>query len=301
MPNKGFIFLGALVALVVVFVVLVGIYYAVGQNFTTQKFKSGFTDLNNLEPIVRFQIENRKVKEMYLTQLNVDVGEVVRVYKRFIEKPQGDTPRHIYDSAVEIYQFLHAGGDFRNRSDDTNMLADYLINMDKTLTDYLNSKYFTADRLDGKDTKDRKILDQFTSSHIDDAYEEFLENASGGASDLQDIKEDMSAYLLTADFPISRYVESLEMDPMIMDSNAKSVNASYEERGLRNRIANRPYPGGTNPRVISEDDPLPRNKYDTYKDYNVPKPGVLSGKVHDIDSHAPFWTGRRAGQVYNGM
>ena len=292
-------FVGLLVALVVVFVAVVVIYYAVNSNFTTQKFKSGFTDLNILEPIVRYQIENRKVKEMYLTQLNVDVGEVVRVYKRFIERPQGDTPRHIYDSAVLIYQFLHAGGDFRNRSDDTNMLADFLINMDKTLTDYLNSKYFTADRLDGEDTKDRKILDQFTTSHMDDAYEAFLENASGGASDMQDIREDMSAYLLTADFPISRYVESIDMDPSIVDG--KSVAQSYDERGLRNRIASRPYPGGTNPRVISEDDPLPRNKYDTYKDYNVPKPGVLSGKVHDIDSHAPYWTGRRAGQVYNGM
>jgi hypothetical protein len=299
--SKVFMLLGALAVLVVLIIIGVIIYSMSSFSSSTQKFKSGFQDLNTLEPIVRFHIENRKVKEMYLTQLNVDIAEVVRVYKRFIDRPQGDTPRHIYNSAVEIYEFLHAGGNFRNRSDDTNKLASYLINMDKTLTDYLNSKYFTADRLDGKYTKDSKILDEFTSGQIDDAYAEYLENASGGASDMQDIREDMSTYLNAADFPISRYVESLEMDPGVVDAGAQSVQAAYDSRGLRNRIANRPYPGSTNPRVISEDDPLPRNQYDTHKDYNVPSPGVLSGKVRDIDSYAPYWNGRRAGQVYNGM
>lgn len=298
--NKGFLFLGVLIALFLVILLVLGIYHFAKKPFTVQKFKSGFQDLSTLDPVVRFHLENRKAKEMYVTELNVDVGEVVRIYKRFIDTAKGDTPMHIYNSAVEIYEFLHAGGDFRNRSDDTNMLADYLINMDKTLTDYLNSKYFTAERLDGKDNTDSKMLDQYTANQIDSAYAKYI-NDAGANSDEADIREDMSAYLNAADFPISRYVESLEMTPDIVGETAKSVNQSYAESGLRNRIANRPYPGGTNPRVISEDDPLPRNKYDIHKDYAVPKPGLLNGITRDIDSHAPYWNGRRAGQVYNGM
>jgi hypothetical protein len=301
MVDKKYILIGALVVLALLFLVGLGLYYSVyNSNFVSQKFKSGFSDLGKLEPIVRFHIENRKVKEMYLTQLNVDVGEVERSYKRFIDNADGDTPRHIYDSAVEIYNYLGSGGDFRNRSDDTNQLTDYLINMDKTLTDYLNSKYFTADRLNGGGGKDRKTLDQYTAMSSDSNYSQYLSDVVGGNQTLKDIQEDMHAYLNTADFPISRYVESLEMTPDIVGDSKSYVQAATDA-GIRVKFGGRPYVGSTNPLQIAEDDPLPRNKFDTYKDYNIPKPGVLSGQAHDIDAHSPFWQGRRAGQVYTGM
>jgi hypothetical protein len=287
---------------VIILLILVGLFllYLWNKRTAVSEFKSGFANLATMEPLTRFYVGNNKVKNMYLTQLNVDVGEAHRVYREFVGNPGKQTPKHIYHSAVEILEFIEGGADMKNHSVDTDKLTNYLINMDAALTDVLNSKYYTADRLDGKGKYDQKLLKEYMEVDSDIAYNDFI-NAAGPNQDEADIREDAMLALGPKDFDIGNYVQSLEMNPDIVGQGVKSTMEAFTEAGKRNRLANRPYVGAANPRVIAEDDPLPRNKYDVNKDYNIPYPGVLTGKTRDIPSMTPYFEGRRGNRVYTGI
>lgn len=293
--HKGallFVF-GAVLVLITVAILL----YIIFAKFSAGKpFKSGFGDLSKMDPLVRFYVKNKQLKEMYATELNVDSGATLTTYKEFIGSCGPQTPRHIYEKAIEIYQEMLTM-DLYGNTGDTKRLLTMIIYMDAALTDVLNSKFYTADRLDGKGERDKKLLDEYTSVNRDNAWLDYINNVAPG-QDERDIAEQMENSIMTQDYDVSRYVESLEREPSVVSADAKSSLQSCTEAGRRHRLALRPYPGAVGSRVIADDDPLMKDFRDVNKDRNIPMPGIINEKVRDI-TFTSTWTGRRADQPYN--
>lgn len=280
---------------VLLIVILAFAYVAFGKFSSAKPFKSGFSNLNNMSPIVRFYIKNKHLKEMYATDLNVDSGETLRTYKEFIDSAEPDTPKHIYTKAIEVYQEMMTM-DLYGQTGDVKRLLTMIIFMDSALTDLLNSKFYTANRLDGGGKRDKKMLDEYTSVNRDNAWVDYIKNAAPG-KDEHDIAEQMVNSIMTQDYDISRYAEALESDRTIV-GDSKSIKQSYDEQGRRNRLEFRPYPGSMSSRVIADDDPLLKDHRDVSKDRNIPMPGIINEKVRDVTFESGPWGGRRSTQPY---
>lgn len=293
--HKGTILFAVGVAVLLI-VVLALIYFAFGKYSSANPFKSGFSNLDTMSPLVRFYFKNKQLKEMYSTQLNVDSGETVRTYKEFIDTAEPDTPKHIYTKAIEVYQEMLTMDLYGNTGDAKRLLA-MIIFMDSALTDLLHSKFYTADRLDGGGQKDKKILDEFTSANRDNAWVDYIKNAAPG-QDEHDIAEQMVNSIMNQDYDVSRYVEELEQTRDVV-GNSKSIKQSYEETGRRNRLEFRPYPGSMGSRVIADDNPLLKDRRDVNKDRNIPMPGIINEKVRDVTFESGPWGGRRADMPYH--
>ena len=293
--HKGTIlFVVGLAALIIVIFALS--YFAFKKFSSASAFKSGFGSLDKMSPLVRFYVKNKHLKEMYSTELNVDSGETLRTYDEFIKTAEPDTPKHIYTKAVEVYQEMLTM-DLYGNTGDTKRLLTMIIFMDAALTDVLNSKFYTADRLDGGGNRDKRLLDEYTSVNRDNAWVDYIKNAAPG-QDEHDIAEQMTNSIMNQDYDISRYVEELEQTHDIVGSS-KSIKQAYEETGKRNRLEFRPYPGSTSSRVIADDDPLLKDHRDVNKDRNIPKPGIINEKVRDITFESGPWGGRRADMPYH--
>jgi hypothetical protein len=284
------------VGLVLVLFVLGILLYISFSKFSSGKpFKSGFGNLDKMDPLVRFYVKNRYLKDMYATQLNVDSGQTMMAYKEFIDTCGPDTPKHIYEKAIEVYQEMMTM-DLYGNTGDTKRLLTMIIYMDAALTDVLNSKFYTADRLDGQGERDKTILSQYTSTNSDNAWIEYVKGVAPN-KDEHDIAEQMENSIMTQDYDISRYVESLENSKECTGGGVSSKQAC-EDAGRRHRLEIRPYHGATGSRVIADDDPLYKDQRDVSKDRNIPMPGIISEKVRDI-TFTSTWTGRRADQPYN--
>lgn len=288
---KGKILFG--VGLVLTLVVIAILLYVSFSGFTSSSpFKSGFNDMKDMDPLTRFYAKNKRLKEMYATMLNVDSGTTMDVYKEFVDNPGKDTPRHIYDKAIEVLQEMPTM-DLYGQTNDVKRLFTMIINMDAALTDVLNSKFYTADRVGGADKRDTKLLDEYSSLNVDGSFEEYLRSATANDSEA-DIKEDMINAIHNQDYDVSRYVESLERDKTLVSGVSSKQMA--EQQGRRHRLEFRPYPGSSNPRVIADDEPFYKDHQDVSKDRNIPSPGILNGKTRDIEFYSTPWPGRRANE-----
>ncbi len=292
--HKG-VFLYALGVILVLVVVAVLLYMIFAKFSSGKPFKSGFGDLSKMDPLVRFYVKNKHMKDMYATELNVDSGMTLSSYKEFIDTAGPETPKHIYQKAVEVYQEMLTM-DLYGNTGDTKRLLTMLVYMDAALTDVLNSKFYTADRLDGKGEHDKKLLAEYTHTNIDNAWIDYIKGAAPN-KDEHDIAEQMTNSIMNQDYDLSRYVEELERDRSLV-GDAVSSKEALESQGRRHRLEFRPYPGAVGSRVIADDDPLMKDHRDVSKDRNIPMPGIINEKVRDI-TFTSTWTGRRADMPYN--
>lgn len=296
--HKGTIMFGFGILLVAIVVALL-LYYIISKPGFNSGFKSSFKDLTNADPITKLYVKNRYLRDMYGTQLNVDSGETLRTYMEFLQNPGRDTPTPIYDSVVEIVEFMKTA-DLYGQTNDGEKLQVYIRALDALLTDFFNSKYITAERLDGVNQRDSKLLDEYTTTDLDSAWEDYIGAAAPG-KDEHDIAEQQTLSIMRQDFDVSRFVEALESDPSVVGEGVKSSKQAYDEAGKRHRLADRPYPGSTNPRVIADDPSYPLDKYDATKDRNYPKPRVLSGQTRDLEVFTAPWRGNRVAYNFNGF
>lgn len=293
--HKGAILFGVGLFAVVVTICLL-LYMLMSKSSFNSGFKSSFKDMNSLDPLTKLFLKNRHARDMYATQLNVDSGIVYDAYLEFLQTATKDTPTTIYESVTEIAQFMQSANLY-GQTVDTQKLQLYIQNLDAVLTDFFNGKYITAEQLDGGNKRDQELSDQYSQLNLDQAFVEYLSTVAPN-NDEKPIQEDMINAMRNQDYDISRYVEMLESKPDIV-GDGKSSKEAYDNAGKRHRLASRPYPGSTNPRVIAEDSPVQLDKFDASKDYAIPYPGILNGQTKDMPSYTQPSRGSRVAYNFN--
>ena len=218
------------------------------------------------------------IQQSFINDLNPNLAYLVKTYEIYLSNPGPNSPQKLVDYVREALNALYHEP-VESNSNALNQAKVYARGTIELLREIFNSYFLTTPTTSGDSKADLKnqLLDSNTNSEM----ESFFNELTNYDSSQIDIIEDQQHAMMHNDYDISRYVESLEENKNLTSSN-HSLTKHYELKGKKlPPKCQAPY-RGLNKRQIVED-PYQPEPYT--KDLNYPKPGIITGKIRDIDMY----------------
>lgn len=230
-----------------------------------------------MHPVVKLFIKIQELEDTYVTDFNANVAWVKQTYDEFLANPGQSTPMKLVNYVKEALNQLYHG-DFYGDTPDRRLSQIYLKNIARMTRDVVDSMALLGDTTTGSLPGFDKIQNDLLKHNSQSiSYSNFLKQSMTNNDDEQDIIEDQVNSLNTVDYGIDRYQEALAESEKL-NNQYKSVSDHYSSKNRKIPPKSRPY-RGTNARQIVDHAPILN---EDKKDFNYPKPGVITGQVRDV-------------------
>lgn len=300
MPSPKQLKIGIAIAVVCIVILLIAIFVVMAfkkwgpKTGTFAGFSAkyrGIDSYQNVDPLVNFFYQNRELrKSVESGQLSIE--NVYIIYKSFYNnKNLQNVPMPIMKEVENLVKYMEVGKDFSSiQSPDAKTLVMGITNMDRLLTQFLESLSLTKDTVGGTNTAQEKLHNDYMSvNNISSGYVQQAMEASGvtvGASSERmaskidsDIREEIGLQLQIGQSDVLRYMQSADEYQNKLSGDMKNTGLSAAEYYSKH---DKRFPGSYERNVVLDEPITMPDK--NYKNPSVPRPGII-GKIADDPYH----------------